>query len=619
MNLKKKLLFSFPIEDCLINTEKKLKKLFFLKENFQYIKPRHSFHLVDPSPWPLVVSLGAFMLTTGGVLYMHKFIGGDRLLLTGLSVIILYSMYTWWRDVIREAAFEDQNSLAVRKGLRLGMVLFIVLEIMFFFAFLWIFFYPSLVPVFSIGGVWPSEAISPIKTLGIPLTNTFFLLSFGATVTWSYYSIIVRAKRQAIVVLIFTLILAILFTGLQVLEYTEAPFNISDSVFGSGFHGFHHFVDIVWLFLFVCVFGCRCLFSILKQPSTIKQKIANNYIIFIVSILNHRMIPLRFITFTLILGSYLGRKIIWIWSVSYPHSLSVIFLCPLLTYIVSFILLFGTFILGVEYPSVFGKVLIKFLTENASKEILNLIGLEKKSTVTKKKTKKSQGRRNYSTTRVVSLDVYESMALLKTVGFTQEDIRRIQELGKVLDNVKGISSEDCYKILDKCAANPDLCSFYIQELAKSPDKRDLALHAVAKMQGFFNMKFELNSDKIAKRSNSMGSLRDTIESKSFLSDLADMSKFEVESGFSTSVDTKVLVSEGKASIAKSSKTVAKVALPIIFTAAAATALGNSKTLEASFNRAGNNLCSIEELGSYDSNDKSTVSLPLPKLKKNHTT
>ena len=123
MNYKKKNLLSFKTEDCLLNITKKVRYHFFLNEKeFLYIKTRHSFHLVDPSPWPLTSALGAFMLTTGGVLYMHKFIGGDRLLLTGLFVI-LYSMYTWWRDVIREATFEDQHTYAVQRGLRLGMIL----------------------------------------------------------------------------------------------------------------------------------------------------------------------------------------------------------------------------------------------------------------------------------------------------------------------------------------------------------------------------------------------------------------------------------------------------------------------------------------------------------------
>ena len=204
-------------------------------------------------------------------------------------------MYIWWRDIIREATFEEQHTFSVQRGLRLGMILFIVSEIMFFFAFFWAFFHSSLSPAFNIGGVWPPVAIEAIQTSGIPLTNTFFLLSSGATVTWAHHAIIVRAKKQAIIGLILTVILATIFTGFQGIEYFDAPFTITDSVFGScfymatGFHGFHvfvgtislivslirivfnhftsthhfgfesaawywHFVDVVWLFLFVTVY-----------------------------------------------------------------------------------------------------------------------------------------------------------------------------------------------------------------------------------------------------------------------------------------------------------------------------------------------------------------------------
>ena len=266
----------------------------FFKDQLNHLKTKHSYHLVDPSPWPFTASLGAFMLTTGLVLYMHKFVGGWSLLMTGF-LLIFYVMFTWWRDVIREATFEDQHSTVVQKGLRFGMILFIVSEIMFFFAFFWAFFHSSLAPVFSIGGVWPPKAITVMDAYTVPLTNTFFLLSSGATVTWSHHAIIVRAKKQALVGLFFTLILAILFTSLQVFEYVNASFNISDGIYGScfflltGFHGFHvfigtialfcsfiriifnhftdkhhfgfesavwywHFVDVVWLFLFVSLY-----------------------------------------------------------------------------------------------------------------------------------------------------------------------------------------------------------------------------------------------------------------------------------------------------------------------------------------------------------------------------
>jgi cytochrome c oxidase subunit 3 len=272
----------------------KVQDTMFFKEQFKYLKTAHSYHLVDPSPWPLLASFGAFMLTSGLVLYMHKFVGGWTLLITGFT-LILYIMYTWWRDVIREATFEDQHTITVQKGLRLGMVLFIVSEIMFFFAFFWAFFHSSIAPAHSIGGVWPPKAISTINTFTIPLTNTFLLLTSGATVTWAHHALLVRAKKHTLVALTFTILLATLFTCLQGLEYVNAPFNISDGVYGScfymatGFHGFHvfvgtvalivsfiriilnhftnkhhfgfesaiwywHFVDVVWLFLFINVY-----------------------------------------------------------------------------------------------------------------------------------------------------------------------------------------------------------------------------------------------------------------------------------------------------------------------------------------------------------------------------
>ena len=259
-----------------------------------HLKTKHSWHLVDPSPWPFVTSIVVFMFFTGNVMYMHRYIGGSELAILGLVGILLV-MYLWWRDIVREATFEEQHTFAVQRGLRLGMVLFIVSEVMFFFAFFWAFFHSSLVPSPSIGGVWPPTSILPIESVGIPLTNTFLLLSSGATVTWAHHAIISRFKKQAVVSLLLTIILAIVFTILQVLEYCEAAFTISDSVFGScfymatGFHGFHvfigtvcllvslirlvlnhftethhfgfesaawywHFVDVVWLFLFITVY-----------------------------------------------------------------------------------------------------------------------------------------------------------------------------------------------------------------------------------------------------------------------------------------------------------------------------------------------------------------------------
>lgn len=255
---------------------------------------KHPFHLVDPSPWPLVASLGALATTFGGVLYMHNFVGGSILLLSGLA-ITLYVMFTWWRDIVREATYEGQHTKDVQLGLRYGMILFIVSEVMFFFGFFWAFFHSSLSPSFDIGGVFPPAGIEVLNPWEVPLLNTAILLTSGATVTWAHHAIVAGSRRDAIFGLMVTVILAGLFTMLQIFEYCTAPFTISDSVYGAtffmstGFHGFHvfigtcflfvclvrlifhhftrehhfgfeaaawywHFVDVVWLFLFVSIY-----------------------------------------------------------------------------------------------------------------------------------------------------------------------------------------------------------------------------------------------------------------------------------------------------------------------------------------------------------------------------
>jgi cytochrome c oxidase subunit 3 len=255
---------------------------------------KHSFHLVDPSPWPLISAFSAMMLTFGGASYMHGYQGGGFLLSFGFCMI-LFMMFVWWRDIIREGTFEGQHTSSVQTGLRMGMLLFIVSEIMFFFAFFWAFFHSSFNPSHAIGGVWPPAFIVTLDPWKVPLLNTCLLLSSGASVTWAHHSIVMGSKFQACLSLIITIVLAIIFTALQGFEYVSAPFSISDGVYGScfymatGFHGFHvvigtifltvclfrlylnhftrehhfgfeaaawywHFVDVVWLFLFITVY-----------------------------------------------------------------------------------------------------------------------------------------------------------------------------------------------------------------------------------------------------------------------------------------------------------------------------------------------------------------------------
>jgi hypothetical protein len=122
--------------------------------------PSHPFHIVTPSPWPFLISIAAMVLAIGATLYMHRYVGGLGVLFLGLlNVLIIMSL--WWRDVIREATFEGMHTQKVQTGLRIGFVLFIVSEVMFFFGFFWAFFYCSLDPSIAIGCVWPPAAITP--------------------------------------------------------------------------------------------------------------------------------------------------------------------------------------------------------------------------------------------------------------------------------------------------------------------------------------------------------------------------------------------------------------------------------------------------------------------------
>lgn len=255
---------------------------------------RHGFHLVDPSPWPLVLSGAALALTSGGVMYFHSYNLGGLILSVGFFMV-LFTMFIWFRDVVREGTFQGHHTLAVQKGLRYGMLLFISSEVMFFFAFFWAFFHSSLAPTVEIGSVWPPAGINVLSPWEVPLLNTCILLFSGVTVTWAHHAIVAGSRSQALAGLTGTVLLGVIFTCLQAFEYVEASFSISDSVYGScfymatGFHGLHvlvgtiflliclyrlskhhftrqhhfgfeaaawywHFVDVVWLFLFVVIY-----------------------------------------------------------------------------------------------------------------------------------------------------------------------------------------------------------------------------------------------------------------------------------------------------------------------------------------------------------------------------
>jgi cytochrome c oxidase subunit 3 len=255
---------------------------------------RHPFHIVPQSPWPLLSSISVLTLTIGAVMYMHSYQGGGYTLAYGFFMLIA-CMALWWRDVVREGTYEGRHTQAVQRGLRLGMVLFIVSEVMFFFSFFWAFFHSSLAPSIEIGCIWPPNGIDILNPWGIPLLNTYILLSSGITITYAHHSLLIADWVNVIRGTVQTLVLAVFFTALQFYEYLFAPFDISDGIYGStfylttGFHGFHvivgtifiavclyrtlmahftrshhvgfesaiwywHFVDVVWLFLYVSVY-----------------------------------------------------------------------------------------------------------------------------------------------------------------------------------------------------------------------------------------------------------------------------------------------------------------------------------------------------------------------------
>jgi len=215
---------------------------------------RQPFHLVEFSPWPLVGSLGAFSLVVGLASWFHTSS------LVGLTVglcLILLTMLHWWRDVVREGTYQGFHTTNVARGLRWGIILFIVSEVLFFFAFFWAFFHRRLAPTPELGCTWPPTGIQVINPFSVPLLNTAVLLASGVTVTWAHHALIEGSRERALQGLFVTVLLGVYFTFLQAREYYEAPFNIADRIYGTtffvatGFHGLH--VLIGSSFLLVCL------------------------------------------------------------------------------------------------------------------------------------------------------------------------------------------------------------------------------------------------------------------------------------------------------------------------------------------------------------------------------
>jgi cytochrome c oxidase subunit 3 len=264
---------------------------------------QHQYHLVTPSPWPIVGALAIFVLALGAILYMRY--SRPWLMVVGV-LAVLYVMFMWWRDVVGESHKGDHTPV-VGLHLRYGMVLFIASEVMFFVAWFWAFFNVSLYPddpfqaarAAETGGIWPPKGIATFNPWHLPLFNTLILLTSGTTVTWAHHALLHNDRNGLKWGLALTILLGMLFTAVQAYEYGNAAFAFSrdhgGNIYGStffmatGFHGFHviigtiflivcffralaghfrpeqhfgfeaaawywHFVDVIWLFLFTSIY-----------------------------------------------------------------------------------------------------------------------------------------------------------------------------------------------------------------------------------------------------------------------------------------------------------------------------------------------------------------------------
>ncbi len=257
---------------------------------------KQPYHLVEPSPWPIIGAVGGFLIVLGIVLAAHY---GDYYVLTAGALVVFVVMFFWWRDVIRESRTPGVHTPIVRLGLRYGMLFFITSEVMFFVAFFWSFFNFALFPD-NVSGLanptWPPPNIHTPDPFHLAILMTMILLLSGTTITWAHHSLIEGNKKGLVAGLGLTVLLGMWFTATQLWEYTHAPFKlvgggVYPSVFylATGFHGFHvivgtsflivcwfraragqftparhfgfeaaawywHFVDVVWLFLFTCIY-----------------------------------------------------------------------------------------------------------------------------------------------------------------------------------------------------------------------------------------------------------------------------------------------------------------------------------------------------------------------------
>lgn len=215
----------------------------------------YPYHLVDPSPWPITISFSLLSLALSLGLTIHGYINNNIILYLSI-ILVLYNLALWLRDIIIEGTYLGCHTLAVRKGLNYGFILFVISEILIFLSIFWSYFHSAMSPNIEIGNIWPPIGIETISALELPLLNTIILLASGATITYSHFATINNNKNQALNSLLITLLLIIIFVICQFIEYTNAHFTITDGIYGSVFYtgtGLHFLhMNMLIIMLIIC-------------------------------------------------------------------------------------------------------------------------------------------------------------------------------------------------------------------------------------------------------------------------------------------------------------------------------------------------------------------------------
>ena len=237
---------------------------------------KHDYHILPPSIWPFSGALGAFIMAYGAVQWFSPNVENNTFWIFGVGLaIVLYTMFSWWANVVHEGE-EGDHTPVVQIGLRYGMLLFILSEVMFFVAWFWNFFKHRMYPMGPesplVDGIWPPAGVVPPDPWQLPLINTMILLLSACAVTWAHHALAEQNDRRGLVMgLSIAIVLGICFSAMQIFEYSEAPFTFSGDIYGAsffmatGFHGFHVMVGTIFLFV--------CLMRALNGQLTQKQHI----------------------------------------------------------------------------------------------------------------------------------------------------------------------------------------------------------------------------------------------------------------------------------------------------------------------------------------------------------